>query len=125
MLESHEIENYISVYAIDVQKRFVELFHFIQEIAPEAITKMSYGMPTLDLHGNLVHIGMAKKHIGFYPGPHAIETFQAELNGVNFSKGAIQFQNHQPVPFDLVRKIVCFRVMENKEKFRLNSQKKN
>ena len=125
MLENHDIENYISDYAIDVQKRFVELFHFIQEIAPEASTKMSYGMPTFDLHGNLVHIGKAKNHIGFYPGPHAIETFQSELVGINFSKGAIQFQNNQPVPFDLVRKIVCFRVMENKEKFRLKSQKKN
>ncbi len=85
----------------------------IQEAAPEATETINYQMPTFVLHGNLVHFAAQKKHIGFYPTPSGIEAFQAELAGYKSSKGAVQFPLDQPLPLELIGRIVTFRVAEN------------
>jgi uncharacterized protein YdhG (YjbR/CyaY superfamily) len=70
-------------------------------------------MPTFKLHGNLVHFAAYKNHIGFYPAPSGIEAFKRELSPYKWSKGAVQFPLDRPIPLDLVKKIVVFRVKEN------------
>lgn len=73
-------------------------------------------MPTYYLHGNLVHFAAYKNHIGFYPAPTGIEAFKNELSNYKGAKGSVQFPINKPLPFDLIRKIVEFRVSENKNK---------
>lgn len=73
-------------------------------------------MPTFVLNGNLVHFAAQKKHIGFYPIPSAIIAFEEALKDYKTSKGAIQFPFDKPIPYELVREIVLFRVAENKLK---------
>lgn len=73
-------------------------------------------MPTFVFMGNLVHFAAAKQHIGFYPTPSGITAFSEELVNYKTSKGAIQFPLNQPLPYELISKIVKFRVEENKEK---------
>jgi len=70
-------------------------------------------MPTFTLKGNLVHFAAFKNHIGFYPTPTGIETFKEELSCYVGGKGAVQFPLDQPMPLDLIRRIVTFRVKEN------------
>jgi uncharacterized protein YdhG (YjbR/CyaY superfamily) len=70
-------------------------------------------MPTFYFHGNLVHFAAYKNHIGFYPAPSAIVAFKKELALYVTSKGAIQFPLDKPIPYELVTKIVRFRVAEN------------
>jgi uncharacterized protein YdhG (YjbR/CyaY superfamily) len=70
-------------------------------------------MPTFKLNGNLVHFVAYKNHIGFYPAPSGIEAFKMELSPYKWSKGAVQFSPDRPIPLDLVKKIVVFRVKEN------------
>jgi uncharacterized protein YdhG (YjbR/CyaY superfamily) len=70
-------------------------------------------MPTFKLNGNLVHFAAYKNHIGFYPAPSGIEAFKRELSPYKWSKGAVQFPLDKPIPLDLVKKIVVFRVKEN------------
>lgn len=70
-------------------------------------------MPTFHLNGNLVHFAAYQKHIGFYPAPTGIAAFQEELKIYKTSKGAVQFPIDNPLPLDLIRKIVAFRVAEN------------
>lgn len=70
-------------------------------------------MPTFKLNGNLVHFAAYKNHIGFYPAPSGIEAFKRELSPYKWSKGAVQFLLDRPIPLDLVKKIVVFRVKEN------------
>ena len=88
------------------------------ESAPEAEEAISYGMPAFKLHGkSLVYFAAWRSHVGFYPsGPSAIEGFKKELSPYKQSKGTIQFRLDKPIPFDLVRKIVKFRVKENESK---------
>jgi uncharacterized protein YdhG (YjbR/CyaY superfamily) len=70
-------------------------------------------MPTFYLKGNLVHFAAHQKHIGFYPAPSGIEAFQAELAVYKGAKGSVQFPINQPLPLDLVRRIVEYRLAEN------------
>jgi uncharacterized protein YdhG (YjbR/CyaY superfamily) len=70
-------------------------------------------MPTFKLKGNLVHFAAYKNHIGFYPVPTGIEAFKKELSIYKGGKGSVQFPIDQPMPLELIKKIVDFRVAEN------------
>lgn len=111
--KSQEITDYLQQFPVDIQERLATLRALIQEEAPEAIEKISYGMPTFVLKKNLVHFAGYQKHIGFYPTPSGVRAFSDQLKEYKTSKGAIQFPNNQPLPLELIRQIVQFRVKEN------------
>lgn len=110
------IDEYIKQYPKDVQKILQQIRETIHAVAPDALEKISYGIPTFTLKGNLVHFGAYKTHIGFYPGPLGIETFKKELSGYTTSKGTVQFPLDKPIPYDIITKIVEFRVKKSLEK---------
>lgn len=110
------IDEYISNYPGNIQKILEKIRKTIKEVAPEATEKISWGIPTFYLNKNLVHFAAYKKHIGFYPNPSGIENFKDDLSKYKTSKGTVQFQYDEPIPYDLIRKIVEFRVQENKQK---------
>ncbi|TFG23017.1 MAG: hypothetical protein EU533_03600 [Promethearchaeota archaeon] len=107
------IDEYIDAFPKDVKEILIKLRQVIRKAAPEAKEAISYQMPTFKLNGNLVHFAGYKKHIGFYPTPSAIEEFKKELGSFETSKGTIKFPLNKPIPFDLVRRIVEYRVLEN------------
>lgn len=84
-----------------------------RRFAPDAEEAIKYQIPTFTLQGNLVHFAAFKKHIGFYPAPTGIEKFKAELSVYESAKGSVQFPLDQPIPLDLISRIVRFRVEEN------------
>jgi len=88
----------------------------IREAAPDAEETIKYRMPTFTLNGNLVHFAAFKRHIGFYPVPTGIEKFKKELSVYEMGKGSVQFPLDEPIPFDLISRIVRFRVEENLKK---------
>ncbi|MBH0333934.1 hypothetical protein ABH14_30110 [Brevibacillus brevis] len=110
------IDEYISTFAPEVQEILQTLRGVIKEMAPDAKEKISYQMPTFALHGNLVHFAAFKNHIGFYPSPGGIEEFKEEVKEYHKSKGTLQFPIDQPLPYDLIRKIVQYRVASNLKK---------
>jgi uncharacterized protein YdhG (YjbR/CyaY superfamily) len=116
------IDEYIASFPEDIQTKLQKMRSVIQAAAPEATEKISYQMPTFYLNGNLVHFAAFKRHIGFFPTPSGIEHFMDEVWAYRTSKGTIQFPMDQPIPFDLVDKIVRFRVMENQQKAALKSK---
>lgn len=89
-----------------------EMRSIIREQAPEARETISYGIPTFALNGNLVHFAAYKGHIGFYPTSSGIQAFKDELRSYRSSKGAVQFPLDEPLPRDLIRRMVGFRVTE-------------
>jgi uncharacterized protein YdhG (YjbR/CyaY superfamily) len=107
------IDQYIHGLPKHIQAILSELRSSIRLAAPEAIEKISYQMPTFYFNGNLVHFAAFERHIGFYPTPSGITTFQQELKIYKTSKGAVQFPIDQPLPLKLIKKIVEFRVKEN------------
>lgn len=118
------IDEYIAQFPDEIQEKLQKIRKVVQEAAPGATEKMSYQMPTFYLYGNLVHFAAFKNHIGFYPTPSGITTFDKELAPYKRAKGSVQFPIDQPIPYDLIDKIVRFRVLENlqvaKEKQRKN-----
>jgi putative transposase len=107
------VDEYIASFPDATQLKLRELRATIKTAAPEAEEKMSYQMPTVYLKGNLVYYAAWKKHIGFYAIPSANEAFKDELAAYTVSKGAVQFPLDQPLPVDLITRMVRFRVEEN------------
>jgi uncharacterized protein YdhG (YjbR/CyaY superfamily) len=110
------IDEYIKIYPTNIQSILEQMRQTIQKAAPEAGEAISYQMPAFKLNGNLVYFAAFKNHIGFYPTSSGIEAFKQELSPYKTSKGAVQFPLDKPIPYDLVEKIVLFRVKENLEK---------
>ncbi len=112
------IDEYIQTFPEDVQKILEKMRQTIKVAAPGAAEAISYQMPTFKLNGkNLVHFAAFQKHIGFYPQPSGTEAFQKELAPYKSGKGSIQFPLDKPIPYDLIEKIVKFRVKENEAKY--------
>ena len=118
------IDEYIAMFPEDIQAVLQEIRATIKAAAPEAVEKISYQMPTFAQNGNLVHFAAFTKHIGFYPVPTGIEAFKAELAVYKQGKGSVQFPLDQPMPLDLISRIVQFRVQENLAKAQAKASKK-
>jgi len=95
-----------------VQSLLQPIRQTIHQVAPEAAEAINYGLATFKLKGNLVHFGAFKDHIGFYPAPTGIEAFQKEIEQYGNSKGTVRFPLDQPIPFDLISRIVKYRVTD-------------
>ena len=106
------IDEYISGFPEETQKLLRQVRASIKEAAPEAAEKISYGIPTFTLAGNLVHFAAFKNHIGFYPTSSGIEKFKEELSIYEGAKGSVKFPIDKPLPLGLISKIVKFRVKE-------------
>jgi len=119
------IDEYIATFPQDIQKILQKIRATIKAAAPEAEEKISYQMPTFALKGNLVHFAAFKNHIGFYPTPTGIEKFKKELSVYEGAKGSVQFPLDKPIPYDLISKIVMFRVKENLAAAEIKGKKKS
>ena len=108
------VDDYISSFPEEIQKILQNIRKTIRASAPKAVETISYQMPAFKLNGVLVYFAAQKKHIGFYPTASGVEKFQNELLGnYEFSKGAIRFPIDEPIPIELINRIVEFRVAEN------------
>lgn len=116
MKEYTDINAFIAEFPEEVQAILQKVRATIQQAAPDATEAIKYGMPTFVLNGNLVHFAAYKKHIGFYPAPTGIDAFIDELAQLRTGNGTIQFPIDKPIPFDLITKVVKFRVEENLKK---------
>lgn len=107
------MDEYIKTFPEDVQGILEKMRQTIQKAAPEASEAISYQMPTFKLNGkNLVHFAAWKNHIGFYPTPSGTKAFKKELSQYKRAKGSLQFPLEDPIPYDLVKKVVMFRMKE-------------
>lgn len=116
------IDEYIAQFPLEVREKLRKIRKIVQKAAPEATEKISYQMPTFYFFGNLVHFAAFKSHIGFYPTPSGITTFDEELAPYKRAKGSVNFPLDKPIPYDLIEKIVRFRVIENLQKAKEKSK---
>jgi uncharacterized protein YdhG (YjbR/CyaY superfamily) len=118
------IDEYIATCPEDVQAKLQAMRATIRAAAPDAEERISYQMPAFALHGILVYYAAHKDHIGFYPTSSGIAAFQHELSAYESSKGAVRFPIGQPLPMDLITRIVRFRVAENLDRAAANASKR-
>jgi uncharacterized protein YdhG (YjbR/CyaY superfamily) len=107
------IDEYIAAFPDNVQEKLNEMRLTIRRAAPEATEKISYRMPSYTFNGMLLYFAAHTKHLGFYPFTSAIKAFSVELTPYRTSKGGIQFPYNSPLPLNLIKRIIEFRVKEN------------
>ncbi|MDH5827487.1 iron chaperone [Sphingobacterium sp. SG20118] len=118
-VEFKTVEAYIASFPIEVQPILLQVRKTILQHAHEATEGIAYGMPAYKLKGKpLVYFGGFQKHIGFYATPTGHSKFEAELASYKQGKGSVQFPLKQPIPYELIGRIVDFRVSETLEKFK-------
>ena len=119
-----DIDDYISKFPDDVQVTLEKVRETIRHAAPEAKETISYMMPAFKQHGILVYFAAWKKHVGLYPpisGDKAIEKSIARYAG---PKGNLQFPLDEPIPYDLIERIVKLRVKQDTAKAAAKKKKR-
>lgn len=108
-----EVDQYFHQFPVEVQEKLQTIRKLVKESAPEAIESMAYAMPAYKLNKNpLVYFAGYKNHIGLYATPTGHAHFKEELSNYKQGKGSVQFPLDQPIPLDLITRIVKFRVSE-------------
>ncbi len=105
------IDHYISSIPEEIQPLLHQVKETIRQVLPDAMERISWGMPTYWQDHNIIHFAAFKKHIGIYPGPAAIVHFESSLRDYKTSKGAIQLPFDQPLPLELIADITkwCYQ----------------
>jgi len=110
------VDEYIAGFEGDVRTRLERIRATVRETAPRATEVISYGMPAYKMKKILVYFAAHKNHIGLYPTPAVTSVFKEELKPYEAGKGSIKFPNDKPMPYDLIRRIVEFKVREQGDK---------
>ncbi len=116
MSKAKNVDDYIASAPKEVQPKLRQLRKAILEAAPEAEENLSYGMPYYKLNGRLAYIAYFKDHVSLFAMPSAVEKFQKEIQPYHRSKATIGFAFDKPLPMPLIRKIIKFRVAEQRAK---------
>jgi uncharacterized protein YdhG (YjbR/CyaY superfamily) len=120
-----DIDDYIAGFPPEVQERLQKVRATIKKAAPDGEETISYQIPTFKLHGYyLIYFAGFEKHISVYPVPRGAPEFQEDLAAYKGGKGTMQIPHGQPIPFDLITRIVNYRAEENKARAAAKKKKK-
>ena len=111
-----DIDEYIEGFPNNVQKILQKIRKTIQKAAPDATEAISYAIPTFKLNGNLIHFAAYKNHIGLYPAPRGVDEFKNDMARYEGGKGTARFPLDEPIPYDLITRIVKYRVKKHMER---------
>jgi uncharacterized protein YdhG (YjbR/CyaY superfamily) len=116
MQRSKEIDSYIAQFPPEVQAILEKVRATIRNAAPEAEETISYKMPSFKQHGILVHFAAWKEHIGLYPPISGNKTLEKAVARYAGPKGNLQFPLNEPIPYELIERIVKLRVKQDSER---------
>ncbi len=119
-----DFDSYISQFPADVQAILQKVRATIRHAAPEATETISYMMPAFRQHGILVYFAAWAKHIGVYPPISGNKTLEKAIARYTGPKGNLQFPLDEPIPLDLIERIVKLRVKQDSEKAAAKRKKK-
>ena len=110
----NEVDQYIATFPLETQEILTKIRTIIKTVAPDAVEGFNYRMPSYKLNKKpLVYFAGYAKHIGFYATPTGHEQFKEELSAYKQGKGSVQFPLNQPIPYDLIQRIVQFRTTQS------------
>lgn len=109
-MSADAVDAYVAAAPVPSRDRLTALVSLIRAELPDAEECIRYGMPTWRTTENLVHVAGYARHVGLYPGPAAVVAFAERLEGLPWSKGAIQLPHDRPLPLALVRDVVRHRL---------------
>ena len=109
-----ELSDYLAELPEPQRTAITAVYDRARELVPEAEDGIGYGMPALRYRGKaLLSVMNAKGHIGLYPfSPAALDTVRDELAGFSLAKGTVRFSVEQPLPADVLERLIKARVAE-------------
>lgn len=111
-----DIDEYIARFPADVQAVLQKVRATITKAAPEATETISYQVPAFRQHGILVYFAAWKEHLGLYPPVSGDKALEKEVAPYAGPKGNLQFPLDQPIPYELIERVVKLRVKQEAEK---------
>ena len=86
----------------------------IKEAAPEAEERISYRIPLYRQQGDFVGFGAFKDHLSLFVTDSSVtDRFADELEGFEVKNTTIQFSVENPLPEELIRRMVRYRIAQN------------
>ena len=105
------IDDYVAGFLPETRTVLEELRGLIRTEAPDADETISYAIPTFDLNGkHPCHFAAFKSHLSFFPTGSGADAFADELKAYKGGRGTVQFPYGKPLPADLIRRMVAYRV---------------
>ena len=111
--KAETIDEYVATFSPEVRAILEKIRLTIGTAAPDADEAISYRMPTFKQNGVLVHFAAFKNHIGLYPPIHGDARLEEAISPYAGEKGNLRFPLDQPIPYDLIERIVKFKVKVN------------
>jgi uncharacterized protein YdhG (YjbR/CyaY superfamily) len=112
--DTEGVNKYISNLPVEQQNALERVRQIIKTTVPEAVEFISYKMPAYHFHGMIGGFAAFKNHCSFFPwNTQTIIDFAYELKDFKTSAGTIQFTPDQPIPEELLQKILRYRVAGN------------
>lgn len=113
-----KVNEYIRQFPPEIAQLLQKMRELINLHAPNATESFAYGMPAYKTFGKpLIYYAAFSKHLGLYATPSGHEAFANELAGYKQGRGSVQFPFNQPIPFELIERILLFRIHENETKY--------
>jgi uncharacterized protein YdhG (YjbR/CyaY superfamily) len=107
------VDEYIAGFPPETQELLEKVRDLIRDEAPDATETISYAIPTFDLGGrHLCHFAAFKRHLSFFPTGEAADAFADELAAYKGGRGTVQFPYGEPLPTELLRRMVRYRVAQ-------------
>lgn len=105
------VDEYIQNFPEEVQEILQKIRALIKKTSPKAVEAISYQIVGYKLDNKvLIYFAAFTKHIGIYPiNGQLLERFKKESNPYLKGKATLQFSLNQPIPYDLIEKIVKFQ----------------
>ena len=123
MVTPQDIDEYITMQPEEFRPVLHELRAIIKSLVPQATESISYQVPCFKYHYMLVGIGVNKNFCSLYTmSPPLVKKLKSELNIVKISGATIHFQPGEPLPIDLVKRIITLRMQENEQKAMLKKR---
>lgn len=110
--DREKLDAYYASLSPEGKKSLRALHDAILKAAPGAVETFSYSVPAVRYEGRmLVYYAAWRNHCSLYPFTAAIQrAFARELEPYETLKGTIQFPIDEPIPSDLVVKLVKARI---------------
>jgi uncharacterized protein YdhG (YjbR/CyaY superfamily) len=110
---SASIDEYIAACSPDVRSILENIRATIAAAAPDAQELISYRMPAFAQNGILVYFAAFKTHIGLYPPISGDAKLEKAISPYAGPKGNLKFPLARPIPYDLIKRIVRFKLKQN------------
>ena len=118
------VDEYIAAFPRDIQSILRKIRLTIRQAVPHAEEKISYQMPAFASDGDLIYFAAFKKHIGVYPPVRGDENLNKKIARYRGEKGNLKFPLNEPIPYELITRVVKCRAKEHLERVRSKRKKK-